>query len=72
MYCKDLNSFPVLSLFEGELIGKVDKLYFDKKLKKLIEIELIGEDCSKLVLPTKNIYHVGKNAITVKTIYQFH
>lgn len=56
----------VLSLYEGELLGIVDKLYFDKKLKKLIEIELISEDDVRLLLPVKNIYHVGKNAITVK------
>ena len=65
-YCKEFKSLSVLSLFEGELLGKVDKLYFDKKLKKLINIELIGEDGAKMLLPTKNIYHVGKNAITVK------
>ena len=34
MYCcKDFNSLSVLSLYEGELLGSVDKLYFDKKLK---------------------------------------
>ncbi len=66
MYCKDLYSLSVLSLYEGELLGTVDKLYFDKKLKKLVEIELIGEDDIRLNLPTKNIYRIGKNAITVK------
>lgn len=65
-YCNEFYSLSVLSLYEGELLGKVDKLYFDKKLKKLIEIELIGEDGARLLLPTKNIYRVGKNAITVK------
>ncbi len=65
-YCNELNGLSVLSLYEGELLGVVDKLYFDKKLKKLIEIELVGEDGAKLILPSKNIYHVGKNAITVK------
>ncbi len=66
MYCNDLYSLSVLSLYEGELLGVVDKLYFDKKLKKLIELELIGEDDIRLILPTKNIYRIGKNAITVK------
>lgn len=67
MYCcKDFSSISVLSLYEGELLGVVDKLFFDKNLKKLIEIELVGEDGVKLSLPTKNIYHVGKNAITVR------
>ncbi len=65
-YCNDLKSLSVLSLYEGELLGVVDKLYFDKKMKKLIALELIGENDSKLILPTKNIYHIGKNAITVK------
>ena len=67
MYCcKNFNSLSVLSLYEGELLGSVDKLYFDKNLKKLIAIELLGEDGVKFCLPTKNIYHVGKNAITVR------
>lgn len=67
MYCcKDLFELSVLSLYEGDLLGKVDKLYFDKKLKKLVELELVGLEGARLSLPTKNIYRVGKNAITVK------
>lgn len=67
MYCcEDFYSLVVLSLYEGELLGKVDKLYFDKKLKKLCGVELVGDDGEKLMLPTKNIYNIGKNAITVK------
>lgn len=65
-YCNEFLSLNVLSLYEGELIGVVDKLYFDKKMKKLIQLELIGENDTRLILPTKNIYHIGKNAITVK------
>lgn len=65
-YCNDLLSLSVLSLYEGELIGKVDKLYLDKKMKKLASLELIGENDTRYLLPTKNIYHIGKNAITVK------
>lgn len=67
MYCcKDFYSLSVLSLYEGELIGKVNKLYFDKKLKRLMEIEILIEDGARVFLPTKNIYNVGKNAITIK------
>ncbi|HJD05693.1 MAG TPA: hypothetical protein IAB72_02290 [Candidatus Onthoplasma faecipullorum] len=66
MNLSELLNISVLSLYEGELLGVVDKLYFDKKLKKLMEIELIGENDTRLRLPTKNIYHIGKNAITVK------
>lgn len=65
-YSNELKSKSVLSLYEGELLGVVDKLYFDKKLKHLVSLELIGENDTRLILPTKNIYHVGKNAITVK------
>ena len=64
--CKDIQSLNVLSLYEGELLGVVDKLFFDKKFKKLVELEIIGEDGVKLSLPTKNIYHIGKNAITIR------
>lgn len=64
--CNDISSLAVLSLYEGELLGVVDKLFFDKKLKKLVEFELTGEEGVKLRLSTKNIYHIGKNAITVR------
>ncbi len=65
-YSNDIKSLNVLSLYEGELLGSVDKLYFDKKMKKLLYLELISENDTRLLLPTKNIYHIGKNAITVK------
>lgn len=65
-YCSDFIYRPVLSLYEGELIGKVDKLLFDKKLKKLLFLELLGDNDTRFLLPTKNIYNVGKNAITIK------
>lgn len=65
-YCSELYSLSVLSLYEGEILGIVDKLYFDKSLKKLVEIELLNEEGVRLTLNTKNIYKVGKNAITVK------
>ena len=65
-YCKDFHGLSVLSLYEGELLGRVDKLYFDKKLKKVCELEIINEEGLRLCLPTKNIYNVGKSAITVK------
>lgn len=67
MYCcKDFYKMSVLSLYEGELLGNVNKLYFDKSLKKLIELEVLSEDGLRLSLVSKNIYHVGKNAITIK------
>ena len=65
-YCNEFNSLSVLSLYEGELLGVVHKIYFDAKLKKIVEIELVAENGIKLILPTKNIYRIGKHAITVK------
>lgn len=66
MNYNEIKELSVLSLYEGELLGKVDKVFFDKKLKKLMELELVGEDGARLILQTKNIYNIGKNAITVK------
>ena len=65
-YCSILNSMSVLSIYEGELLGVVDKLYFSENLKKLVELSVLSEDGIKLSLPAKNIHHVGKNAITIK------
>lgn len=65
-YCSDFLTRPVLSLYEGELVGNVDKLLFDRKLKKLLFLEITSENDTHFLLPTKNIYNVGKNAITIK------
>lgn len=65
-YYKELLSCPVLSLFEGELIGKVNKLYLDKKLKKLLFVEILSDNDTKFLLSTKHIFHIGKNAITIR------
>lgn len=65
-YSNDLISLSVLSIYEGELIGNVDKLYLDKNLKKLIELEVVSGEGVRLRLPVKNIYRIGKNAVTIK------
>ena len=65
-YCKNLEKLTILSLFEGEIIGTVNKLYFDRKLKKLCEIEIVSEEGLNMILPVKNVYNVGKNALTIK------
>ena len=64
--CKELLGLSLLSLYEGELLGVVDKLYFDKDLKRLLSISLVGEDGTRWVVPSKSIYHIGPNAITIK------
>lgn len=64
--CNDFYSLSVLSIYEGELLGVVDKLYFSENLKKVVEIGLLCENGANLRLSTKNIYKIGKNAITIK------
>lgn len=63
---KNLIGLPVLSLYEGELNGHITNVYFDKKLKKVLFFSLTGEGDLKYILHTKNVYKVGKNAITIK------
>ena len=55
---------------EGGFLGTVDKICFNKNLKKLIQLEIIGENGIKLILKSKNIYKIGKNAITIKNNQQ--
>ncbi len=65
-YCTELCTLSLLSLYEGEMLGRVDRLWFDKKLKRLSALEIIGESDTRLILPAKKVYHIGKNAITVR------
>lgn len=65
---KDIISMPVLSLYEGELIGQVSKIYFDKKLKKVIYFTIASEGDLTYILYPKNVYKLGKNAITIKNM----
>ncbi len=61
-----LINLPVLSLYEGEMIGNIKELYFDKKLKKLEYLSIENEEGLILVIQSKNIYNIGKNAVTIK------
>lgn len=65
---KDIISMPVLSLYEGELIGQISKIYFDKKLKKVTYFIVSCEGDLSYILYPKNIYKLGKNAITIKNM----
>lgn len=63
----DFLNRPVLSLYEGELLGNVQSIQFDKRLKKILMLEVkSAESIETYFLPVKNIYNVGKHAITVK------
>lgn len=63
---KQLHSLNVLSLYEGEIVGKVNKLHLDKKLKKLVALELIFDSGAVMMLSIKNVYRFGKHAIIIK------
>lgn len=65
---KDIISMPVLSLYEGELIGQISKIYFDKKLRKIAYFVVSCEGDLSYILYPKNVYKLGKNAITIKNI----
>ena len=62
----NILSLPVLSLYEGELVGQISKIYFDKKLKKVESLTISGEGEINFCLKPRNIYKLGKNAITIK------
>lgn len=63
---KQLLNKPVLSLYEGELIGTINGIYLDKRLKKFYLLSIKTEEDLEYILYAKNIYHIGKNAITIK------
>lgn len=63
---KNVLGLPVLSLYEGELVGSVTKINFNEKLGKVLSISIAGEgDITYTIMP-KYIYKIGKNAITIK------
>lgn len=65
---KNIISMPVLSLYEGELVGTVSKIYLDKKLKKVSFFVVSCEGDLNYILNPKNVYKLGKNAITIKNL----
>ena len=66
MYISEITEKPILSLYEGELLGNIHKIYFDKTRKKIKAFEIINEQEITYLLSPKHIYTLGKNAITVK------
>lgn len=66
MYLSELLQKPVLCLYEGELLGNINKIYFDKNKKKIINFKILSEDDINYCIEPKFIYTVGKHAITIK------
>lgn len=66
MYLSELLQKPILSLYDGELLGNINKAYFDKAKKKIKYFEILNEEDICYCLMPKNIYTIGKHAITIK------
>ena len=66
MYLSELLQKPILSLYEGELLGNITKVFFDKSKKKIKSFEIINDEEISYCLYPKFIYTLGKHAITIK------
>jgi len=66
MYLSELLQKPLLCLYEGELLGNINKVFFDKNKKKITNFEIINEEEISYCLSPKHIYTIGKHAITIK------
>lgn len=66
MYLSELLQKPLLCLYEGELLGNINKVFFDKSRKKIKGFEILNEEEICYFLYPKHIYTIGKHAITIK------
>lgn len=66
MYLSELLQKPILSLYEGELLGNINKVFFDKSKNKIKTFEILNDEEISYCLYPKFIYTVGKHAITIK------
>ncbi len=66
MYLNELLQKPILSLYEGELLGNINKVFFDKNKGKIKFFEILNDEEINYCLFPKFIYSVGKHAITIK------
>lgn len=66
MYLSELLQKPILSLYEGELLGNINKVFYDASKKKIKSFEIINDEDLNYHLYTKSIYSIGKHAITIK------
>lgn len=66
MYLSELLQKPILSLYEGELLGNITKVFFDKTHKKIKNFEILNDEEICYGLEPKHIYTIGKHAITIK------
>ena len=63
----DIIAKPVINLYSSNCEGTVKNICFDKQLKKATHLILFNDnEEDELLLSTSKIYHIGKNAITIK------
>ena len=66
MYLSELLQKPLLCLYEGELLGNINKVFYDKSKKKIKSFEIVNDEDISYCLYPKYIYTIGKHAITIK------
>lgn len=66
MYLNELLQKPILSLYEGEILGNINKILFDRNKKKIKSFQILNEEDISYSLSPKHIYAVGKHALTIK------
>ena len=66
MYLSELLQKPILSLYEGEILGNINKVYFNKSKNKITYFEVLDDEDLSYCLQPKFIYTIGKHATTIK------
>jgi len=66
MYLNELLQKPILSLYEGEILGEINKIYWDKNKKKIKNFQIFNDENISYYLEPKSMYANGKHAITIK------
>ena len=66
MYLSELLQKPILSLYEGEILGNIHKIYFNKTKNKISSFEVLDDEDLSYCLQPKFIYTIGKHATTIK------
>lgn len=66
MYLSELLQKPILSLYEGEILGNINKVYVNKLKNKIVHFEIIDDSDLSYCLQPKSIYTIGKHATTIK------
>ena len=66
MFLTELLQKPILSLYEGEILGNIDKIFFNKQKNKITSFEVIDDEDLGYCLQPKFIYSIGKHATTIK------